>query len=200
MDDKYMDKYRIPSARAPWHDYAAGTYFITICTKRREHYFGEIEEGNMLLSEVGKYAEQCIVEIPNHNPYANVPQYVIMPNHLHLIVVISSSVGRDAPWCVSDNIATFDEETHHGASLQGNDADNVMKKMAQRKGKLSVTIGGLKQSITRFAIEKSIEFAWQTRFHDHIIRDSGEMNRIATYIENNVSKWTEDKFYTPRKL
>lgn len=71
--------------------------------------------------------------------------------------------------------------------------------MALQKGKLSVTIGGFKQSITRFANENDLEFAWQTRFHDHIIQEIDEMNRIATYIENNVANWVDDEFYSPKK-
>ena len=55
-DDKFQHKYRIESARASWHDYDGGSYFITICTKDREHYFGEIVDGGMVLSDIGKYA------------------------------------------------------------------------------------------------------------------------------------------------
>jgi hypothetical protein len=62
---------------------------------------------------------------------------------------------------------------------------------------LSVVIRQFKQSITRFANENGISFAWQPRFHDHIIRDNDDLNQIATYIENNVVKWQEDEFYTP---
>ena len=87
-DLKFKDKYRIPSARATWHDYDGGTYFITICTKYREHDFGEIEDGKMILSEIGAHTQKCIEGITHHNPYAEIPLYTIMPNHLHLIVVI----------------------------------------------------------------------------------------------------------------
>ena len=64
---------------------------------------------------------------------------------------------------------------------------------------LSVVIRQFKQSITRYAHENNIDFAWQTRFHDHIIRCNDEMNGITNYIENNVANWKQDKFYTPRR-
>ena len=64
---------------------------------------------------------------------------------------------------------------------------------------MAVTIGSLKSAITHFANQNAIDFAWQPRFHDRIIRDQPEMNRIATYIENNVANWKDDEFYTPRK-
>ncbi|MCR5360974.1 MAG: hypothetical protein K6E73_03065 [Bacteroidales bacterium] len=63
------------------------------------------------------------------------------------------------------------------------------------KGWLSVAVGGIKSSITKFANANALSFAWQTRFHDHIIRDRDEMNRIAQYIENNVAQWESDEFY-----
>ncbi len=72
-----------------------------------------------------------------------------------------------------------------------------MKNIANKQGRLSTAIGGFKQSITRFANEKQIDFSWQPRFHDHIIRDNVELNRVATYIENNVANWTDDEFYMP---
>ena len=100
-DNRFQNKYRIETARAWWHDYDGGFYFITICTKRREHFFGEIVDGEMVLSGIGEYTQQCIEEITQHNPYAEIPLYTIMPNHLHLIVLINVSAGRDVPWRVS---------------------------------------------------------------------------------------------------
>ena len=180
-DDRFQNKYRIESARASWHDYDGGSYFITICTKNRKHFFGEIVDGEILLSDIGKYTQQCIEEITQHNPYAEIPQFVIMPNHIHLIVIITAPNGRDVPWRVS---TTGKNET--------------MQNTANKQGRLSTAIGGFKQSITRFANEKQIDFAWQPRFHDHIVRDTSELNRIADYIENNVANWKDDEFYTPR--
>ena len=60
---------------------------------------------------------------------------------------------------------------------------------------LSVIVRQFKQSVTRYANANSISFAWQTRFHDRIIRDCDEMNRIAEYIENNVARWESDEFH-----
>jgi hypothetical protein len=53
----------------------------------------------------------------------------------------------------------------------------------------------MKQAITRFAHHHNLPFAWQPRFHDHIIRGNEDMNKIADYIENNVARWEYDKFY-----
>ena len=71
-----------------------------------------------------------------------------------------------------------------------------MQSISQRRGMLSTVIGGLKRAVTHFARTHSIPFFWLPRFHDHIIRDRDEMNRIAEYIENNVAQWESDKFYS----
>ena len=180
--DLFRNKYRIPSARATWHDYNGGAYFATICTRDMEHYFGEIVSGEMNMTEIGEYVQQCIKNIPQHNTYANVPAFVVMPNHVHLIVIIddenADSICRDVPWRVS----TFGK-------------NETMQTIANQQGRLSTMIGGFKQSVTRYANANSISFAWQTRFHDRIIRDCDEMNRIAEYIENNVARWESDEFH-----
>ena len=170
----FHNKYRIPSARADWHDYNGGVYFVTICTQNREHFFGEIKNGKMRLSEIGKYVNQNISEIPIHNPYAEILLWVVMPDHVHMIVIITPNDCRDVPWRVSTD-----------------GKNQRMQDIANKQGRLSTVIGGFKQSITRFARTKQPYFAWQTRYYDRIIRDQDEMNRIATYIDNNVAKWIE---------
>jgi hypothetical protein len=75
--DKYKNKYRIPSARATWWDYGwAGAYFITICTKNREHYFGEIRNGKMHLSHWGVLADVLWHEIPHHAKNVELGEFV----------------------------------------------------------------------------------------------------------------------------
>lgn len=199
-DDKFQDKYRIESARAWWHDYDGGAYFITICTKNSEHFLGEIEKGEMVLSEIGEYTRQCIEQIPQHNPYAEIPLYVIMPNHLHLIVYIVETVHAPSPKQPSND----NPETVRAPSLRPNRWKNdivneEMQFISKQKNRLAVAIGSLKSAVTHFANQTPDYFAWQTRFHDRIIRDQPEMNRIAAYIQNNVANWKDDEFYTPRK-
>lgn len=182
--EKYQGKYRRGSFRAQWHDYNGGEYFITICTKDRKHYFGEIADGEMHLSEVGKYTDECLQKISEHNPYAQVPIYAIMPDHIHLIVIVSADIG-----IVPNNSGIV--PWRNATATEGK--DKKMQEIANKQGRLSTAIGGFKQAVTRFARQNDIPFAWQSLFHDHIIRDQNEMNRIAEYIENNVAKWESDK-------
>src|SRR5690606_6294128 len=93
---KYQNKYRISSARAPFWDYGwNAAYFVTICTQNRIRWFGEIVETQnfstpkqIQLSEIGKIAEQCWQEIPGHFPFVKLGAFVIMPDHVHGIVII----------------------------------------------------------------------------------------------------------------
>ena len=173
--------YNLPqrkSPRARWHDYTGADYFVTFCTKNRELYFGDVVDGQMELSEIGKWAvtqiEQTAIIRQND---VEIPMFVVMPNHVHLIVVIGNNEynRRDAMHCVST-----------GQSLN---------KFAPQSKNLSSIIRGIKISTTMYARKHNIPFMWQTRFHDRIIRSTEELNAIADYIENNVAKWEYDKFY-----
>ncbi|MEX0968765.1 MAG: glucose-6-phosphate dehydrogenase [Bacteroidia bacterium] len=82
--EKFKNKYRIPSARAQWWDYGwNGAYFITICTKDREWLFGEIIDGNMNFFTNGHFAHACWQEIANQFSFADLGDFIVMPNHVH---------------------------------------------------------------------------------------------------------------------
>ena len=183
-ETKYKGRYRIPSARAWWHQYNGGTYFVTICTKNREHFFGEIKDGVVTLSKVGEYLNQQILSTPQVRPDMNleIPTFTIMPNHVHLLVVIGDNVYNTPVDYVSEQ-----------KCMDSLDAsENVFS--PQRKNLASI-IRGIKTATTSYALKNDIWFGWQTRYHDHIVRDIDELNAIACYIENNVAKWKEDEFY-----
>ena len=189
--DRFQDKYRIDSARAKWHDYDDGFYFVTICTKNREYFFGTIQNREMILSPIGEYAKQQLQTINEHYLYAEIMLWTIMPNHIHLILSIDSSKiphkKRDIPVVGNDNIQKIGDVSGH--------VSTPIECAVQGQSWLSNVICQFKQSIKRFANQHEIEFAWQTRFHDHIIRNQKEMDLITEYIENNVRKWEEDCFY-----
>ena len=119
----------------------------------------------MNLSDIGVYCCSQINEIPRHYQYAEVPLYVVMPNHIHAIIhIYDKSTPKAIPEC---------------------------------RTALSVIIGGLKRAVTMYARRNNIEFGWQNRYHDHIIRGNNDGNRIAEYILNNVALWDKDCFNTP---
>ncbi len=185
--DLFQNRFLIPSARAAWHNYSGGIYFVTICTRGREHYFGEITNGEMHLSDIGEYVDEQIRNVSAHYPYAETPLWVVMPNHVHAIVVID---GDNVPYerRVTNELDAHTVETRRATSLQPCETANM-------QGWLSVVVGGIKSAATKFANRNNITFGWQPRFHDHIIRQTNEMNRIAEYIETNVLRWESDEFY-----
>jgi len=182
--EKFQNKYRIKSARATWYDYGGGAYFITVRTKNGEHYFGETENNVMQLSEIGKNATKNLQNINNHYPYAEIPLFVVMPNHIHTIVFIDGNVAhcRDVARNVSTEMKTKPNENKN----------EKMVEIAKHQSLLCVVMRGLKSAVTKFANENGIDFAWQTRFFDRIIRDQEEMNRIGVYIEDNIAAWAND--------
>ena len=91
-NELFMDKYRIASARAPWHQYNGGHYFITICTQDKVHYFGHIENDTMTLSAIGKIVDGVLRETSNHQPFAQIVTYVVMPNHIHFILSVDTQL------------------------------------------------------------------------------------------------------------
>jgi len=85
----FRDKYRIETTRRrDWNYAAAGWYFVTICTENRRCFFGRIRNGVADLSSLGKYADDCSREIPLHHKNVAIDEFIIMPNHVHGIIVI----------------------------------------------------------------------------------------------------------------
>lgn len=190
-NEKFQNKYRIPSARAAWHDYNGGIYFITICTHKRENYFGEIivdknGEPKMNLSEIGKITDDCIAKMETIHNDITIPLWAVMPNHIHLIVIVESSSVETPYYDVSTDGDNPMETT-------GGRKNEKMQEIANNCGRLSHVISRFKTVVTKMARENNIPFAWQTRFHDHIVRNMDELNGISAYIENNVAKWASDE-------
>lgn len=186
MQNKFQNKYRIPSARLQTWDYANnGAYFITICTQNREHFFGNIKNGIMQLSEIGKLAAQFWYEIPNHFSMVELGNFVVMPNHVHGILIIDKT--NDEPFVETRQCLVSIIETNSiiGSSRFQN----------QGKNTISSIIGSYKSIVTKMSRQINPNFGWQSRFHDHIIRNSESFEKIQHYIEQNPSKWKEDTFY-----
>ena len=84
----YKNKYRVETTRLPDYDYSGiGYYFVIICTKDKIPFFGNIKDEKVILSEIGKFAEKYWMEIPLHFQNVKIDEYIIMPNHIHGIVV-----------------------------------------------------------------------------------------------------------------
>lgn len=232
MQNKFQNKYRIASARLQTWDYANnGAYFITICTQNRHHFFGTIQNQEMQLSEIGKLAAQFWMEIPNHFPFIELGNFVVMPNHVHGILIINHSVetrfiasndiniepqfiasnennneprfiasndNNNEPRCIAPNDINNNNnnnETRLIASLQGNVGGFSGNKNPMINDNISKIIRWYKGRCSFECRKINPNFGWQTRFHDHIIRNAKSFDTIQNYIFENPLNWKNDKFY-----
>ncbi len=199
-------------------DYSsAGAYFITICTKDRECFFGNIvgTQHVVTFSAIGKIANEYLNDIPNHFPHMEMDEFIVMPNHVHCILVLNEkSIGDDVGAShgmplpnTDDNVGSHHVGTRHGVSLRDDNeivrASHVMPQQPITnqfgkpvRGSVSVIINQFKSSVTRWCNKNNHQyFQWQSRFHDHVIRNEEEYNRIKNYIIANPMNWANDKFY-----
>jgi len=173
----FKNKYRTKTLRIQSWDYRwNGVYFITICTKGKAHYFGEINDDEMYLSPVGVIADVLWHEIKHHTQNVELDVFVVMPNHIHGILMINNSV-----------------ETLHATSLPK--TPKTMSDISPKANSISSIIRSYKSAVTKHAHRLGYEFEWQARFYDHIIRNEASLNQIQQYVINNPKSWKDDKFY-----
>ena len=188
---KYLNKYRIESSRLKGFDYNSnGSYFITICTKNRFPYFGNIADGKMHLTEIGKLAEQFWKSIPEHFSHATLGEFIIMPDHMHGIITLNAT-GVQTTQCVVSAETKAEAKAESTAGTTESIKNQKMAAISPKPGSISVIIGSYKSVVSKNAHKISADFNWQERFHDRIIRNGNEYSRIAHYIKNNPKKWTE---------
>ena len=207
MSEKFQDKYRIPSARLQNWDYGwNAAYFITICTAGRDCIFGKIPDRKMILSNLGIIADVFWYEIKNHCNTVELDAFVVMPNHIHGILLLTGNekngdeyfgsydnddIGADA------DLDTDAVETRHALSLPPPHPLTPGQLRFRNQGKKTVSsiIGSYKSAVSKHAHRLELDFEWQARFHDHIIRTDASYQRISEYIQNNPLNWPNDKFY-----
>ncbi len=215
-DPKIHDR---KSIRLEGYDYAGeGSYFVTICTKGRDHSFGKIVKGEMMLSPMGQIVCECWLGLPNHFSNVTLDEFQIMPDHFHGIVVIwgnqcgemvqrrdlinqiPGSIGVNqiptesiqsnqiaADTGIDNNIPMGIDESHFGAAVDW----PLMKNPNQTLGKI---IRHFKAKATKKIHDAGlIDFGWQGKFYDHIIRGQEDLDRIRDYIRKNPSNWSTDE-------
>jgi putative transposase len=173
----YQHKYRIEPARLRGWDYGSrGWYFVAICASNRACLFGEIADSEVNLSRIGRIAESELQALRHHYDNVRVDEYVVMPNHVHAIVMIegdhrfSQSVEASL---ASQNVATFE---------------------APRAGSLSAIIRSYKAGVTLQCRDVGLrQVIWQSRFHDHRLRGDKVISAVRDYIRNNPANWGQDK-------
>ena len=153
--------------RLPGYDYAQnGNYFITIVTRNREKHFGEIKDGKLKLSAVGRFTDNNFLALKINPLNVKVEEYTIMPDHLHLILSIE-----------------------HKGQAEGQ-IDGIHPLL---RNSIPSFVNHLKGFIKRWCNKNGYpDFEWQMKYHDRIIRNDAEYDRILWYMQNNVINWEDD--------
>lgn len=194
----YKNKYRIESTRLKDWDYSSnGYYYVTICTKNRENFFGEIKEGEMILSKTGMIADKFWCEIPDHFPFVILDEYIIMPNHIHGIIQIDRDGDTQNRRKDTINRVFTNTSINDTMNTMNTKKGGITKKNNPMLNPFSLSkiIRWFKGRVS-FEINKSLNnlnFAWQSRFYDHIIRDEEDLTRIRDYIKSNPLNWNNDE-------
>ncbi|MDO8519330.1 MAG: transposase [Deltaproteobacteria bacterium] len=153
--------------RLKWYDYSqAGGYFVTICARDRACLFGRVIGGKMEMNEAGKNIESVWKRLPERFPQIKLDEFVIMPNHIHGILII-------------DGVGAIHE----------------LPLPRRRQMTLPMAMGFLKMNtskhINNWRKTPGLP-VWQRNYYEHIIRDERDLVKIREYIANNPLKWDED--------
>jgi putative transposase len=195
------------SIRLKGYDYAQpGAYFVTICTADRQPILGEIVNGAMRLSAAGRIVEQEWRRLVRHFRNIRLDAYVIMPNHLHGIIVINESV--EARLASQQGIVGATHADQHeaiidrgGSPVRDGSPEREGRPKGPGAGSLGAMIGQFKSRVTRriwsLAAYDHIPI-WHRNYYEHIIRNELEWGRICEYIHNNPACWAEDLHHPNR--
>ena len=196
MCSLFRNQFRIESSRLEGHDYSSpGEYFITICVRNQIPFFGKIENRKMILNDIGIIANKFWLEIPHHYQNIKLDEYIIMPDHIHGILIINSDPPVQTP--------NFVQTPNLGVSTIGSSSDAGRTETprlgvstgisAKNPNWKSNSIGSIINQFKRICtlnIQKiNHDFEWHPRFHDRIIRNNRELNCIRKYIRLNPSKF-----------
>ena len=175
------DRHARRSIRLRNYDYAQpGAYFVTVCTYQRECLLGDVVNGEMVLNEDGEIVRHTLEELPRKFPGIEVDMHVIMPNHLHGIILVGAQfiapIPRPAPIPQTDMVGIS------GKSGVMNHAPT-----------LGIVVRAFKAISTHMIRTGSNgTFAWQRNYYEHVLRGEGALARAREYIVLNPLRWHLD--------
>lgn len=180
------------SIRLKGYDYSqAGAYFVTLVTWQRECLFGEVLDGKMYLNRVGKIVEYAWQDLTKHYRHVELGAFVIMPNHIHGIIVLNDDPGRGGS--IMSGVGASPENAEIGGTLGSK--TQTRPYFTPKRHPLSEIVRALKSfSSKRINLLRHTPGipVWQRNFYEHIIRNNREMGNIWRYIENNPALWGKD--------
>lgn len=179
-------KHHRRSIRLKGYDYSrAGVYFITTVVKNRECILSETHDGEVILSALGEIVNRCWNNIPMRFPSVKLDAFMIMPNHIHGILILTDNVG--ATLAVAQDRTAVNQ-------------DRARASLAPTRPTLGNVIGAFKSLCTIAWLDhikrnnlKLVGKFWQRNYYEHIVRNEMELNRIREYIASNPARWEFDR-------
>jgi putative transposase len=190
------------SIRLPHYDYTQpGAYFVTVCTKDREHLFGKIVNGTMLLNRIGDIVQQIWEELPGRFPNIALDLFIVMPNHFHGIIIISNAVndntvgaGFPRPKHTDPNpgnVPTLGAGTG-GAAIGGAGTAPLQGYKPSLGQMVAFFKYGSAKHINEYR-KTPAAAVWQRNYYEHIIRSESKLNQMRQYILDNPAYWNLDE-------
>lgn len=177
------------TVRAKWHDYSGGIYFITICTHNKEHTLGRIKNGVMQYTTLGTTVCNCLSAIPDHHPQVELRNYVVMPNHIHMVIAVGAQYfapalpGPPAPPLTPSNTGCL-KPPRHGEPCIDNHFNSRLAVIVRsfkaaclieyKRYRGAMPSDGRAQNMPSDGRAQNIAPLlmplWQRNYHEHIIR------------------------------
>jgi len=197
------------SIRLKGYDYSqSGVYFVTICAHNRQCLFGAVEDGDMYLNGAGEMVQAVWNEILRYYAGVETGAFVIMPNHVHAIVVLSGCCGCDRPAQGVDGQPQGVDGQPQGVDGQPQGVDGQPQGVAPTgSGMASLSLGDVvhrfktmttrcyADGVTKNGWARFEGRLWQRNYWEHIVRTEQELTRIGEYIRNNPSNWQSDTLH-----
>lgn len=177
------------SIRLKHYDYSQeGAYFITVCTKDKEWLFGNVINGEMQLNDMGNLTLQCWKDIPKHFPNAVPDEFIVMPNHIHGIIIFNVGAKNISPG--------MPDISHIPRDGNSDRAKNILPLQHGTTMTIGSVIRGFKIGVTKWARANGASHdPWQRNYYEHIICNEAELEKIREYIINNPVNWETDENY-----
>ena len=193
-----QNKNRKPN-RLKNYDYSrVGAYFITICVHNRECLLGYLKNEEMILLDVGRIANDFWLQIPNHFPGVELGEFIVMPNHIHGIIIINQIPGNNDKRNTggTGNIAGINvgNAVVGNAYMRSLQQQRTIPETDRTKMLIPKIVQQYKAAVSRdyHQLNPGQPFCWQKSYYDHIIRDQASFERISHYIIDNPLKWAGD--------
>lgn len=174
------------SIRLKGYDYSqAGAYYVTTCIQGRECLFGYIKGGKILLNDAGRMVEKWWIELVNKFRDIELDEFIIMPNHIHGIII---NVGADLRVCPDNN---NDTHTNNGDTDKGEHTGSPLHRIIQWFK--TMTSNEYIMAAKQYDWLRFNGKLWQRNYYEHSIRNETELNKIREYIINNPVNWELDE-------